>query len=171
MRKLAWYKGYFDGSCNPNPGIMGIGVVLYSPEGKLVNSCSYGGEDGTSNMAEFIALSILLNMAVRAGVEHLQAHGDSELVLKQAAGIWKSKTPRLAVVLETIHNRAKQLKHVEYVSIPRLENAEADNLSTEWKMLGNKMPYFPRKAVIPAKESAVCGYTTEDYSLLMQCSR
>ena len=44
---------YIDGACAGNPGVMGVGYVIYQNPGQnLVATCSYSPGTGTNNPAE-----------------------------------------------------------------------------------------------------------------------
>jgi ribonuclease HI len=120
---LAW----FDGSSHPNPGRMGIGGLLQSPDGRIVEiSCAAGY--GDSSEAEYLALNAVLDAAVAAQPAHLVIHGDSQVVIDD---ICSKRRP--AVLLTEQRERAlrsiAQLENVAFIWIPRHKNAHADALS------------------------------------------
>lgn len=123
---LAW----FDGAAHPNPGKMGIGGLLQSPQG-ATTEISFMAGSGDSSEAEYIALIAVLQAAVTAQPAKLLICGDSRVVIDdvnaQAAGS--------AHVLR--HQRAQarqliaQLGDVTLRWIPRKKNAAADALSQQ----------------------------------------
>lgn len=125
----AWHA-WFDGSAHPNPGRIGIGVLLCGPAGERVEISRRAGH-GTSGDAEYLALIAALEKALELGVEELLVYGDSQVVVQDllvsaAAG---------AKGLEEHRARAAQLiaalaqVHVRW--LPRHKNGEADRLSQQ----------------------------------------
>lgn len=125
----AW-RAWFDGSAHPNPGRIGIGVLLSGPAGERVEISRRAGH-GSSGDAEYLALIAALEKAVELGVGELLVYGDSQVVVQdvlvsQAAG---------AKALETHRARVAQLMaalaqvHVRWV--PRHRNGDADRLSQQ----------------------------------------
>jgi ribonuclease HI len=51
------YVAYVDGACTGNPGPMGIGGVLYRPDGRTLCSISEFKGPGTNNQPECYARS------------------------------------------------------------------------------------------------------------------
>lgn len=125
----AWHA-WFDGSAHPNPGRIGIGVLLSGPAGERIEISRRAGY-GTSGDAEYLALIAALEKAVELGVRELLVYGDSQVVVQDllvsaAAG---------AKGLEEHRARATQLMaglaqvHVRW--LPRHKNGEADRLSQQ----------------------------------------
>lgn len=123
---LAW----FDGSTRPNPGKMGIGGVLKSPDGNVVE-ISFASGHGDSNQAEYLALIAVLQEAVRIQPPKLAVYGDSQVVIEQVKGMNNAG----AMHLRGLHAQVKQLlSQLDAVSLhltPRKNNAEADALSQQ----------------------------------------
>ena len=119
---LAW----FDGSCHPNPGKLGIGAILLSPEGDAVEICRMAGH-GDSNEAEFLALIAVLEAAIAAGVSRMVVYGDSQIV------IGAIRHPHPAAHLRHYSERARALAariaSLTLTWIPRHKNNVADALS------------------------------------------
>lgn len=120
---LAW----FDGSCHPNPGKMGIGGLLRSPQGAETEISFHAGI-GDSSEAEYIALISVLDAAIQAGADKLLIYGDSQVVindvLSQSSGATILSAQRLKA--QTLIARLPQ---VSLNWIPRHRNTQADALS------------------------------------------
>jgi len=120
----------FDGACN-NRGdkIMGIGVVAYEDDEILCESANYFNFQGTSNIAEWLALieglTVLKELQVKNGI----LLGDSQLVVKQFNGIYDTSYKFIYYYNEA-WKIAKYL-NVEVRWIPREQNTLADELSKE----------------------------------------
>ena len=119
---LAW----FDGATSPNPGKMGIGGLLKSPDGHLVE-ISFAAGHGDSNEAEYLALIAVLEEAVRIQPEKLVVYGDSQVVINEM------NSNIGAMNLKSLSGQAKrlmsQLKAVSLHWTPRKKNTAADALS------------------------------------------
>ena len=60
----------------------GIGVVLISPSGTIFEFSNRLGEERTNNQVEYEALLFGLEMLQSMGVKHVEAFGDSFLVVQ-----------------------------------------------------------------------------------------
>ena len=122
---LAW----FDGATHPNPGKMGIGGLLQSPDGELTN-ISFAAGQGDSSEAEYLALIAVLQAAVQAGSAKLVIYGDSRVVIDDV----QTETAG-AAILSSHRMQARQLiaqlADVRLSWIPRRKNGMADALSQQ----------------------------------------
>lgn len=122
---LAW----FDGSCHPNPGRMGIGGLLQSPLG-VHTEISFVAGTGDSSEAEYIALISILEAALAAGVTQLHIYGDSQVVINdvqlKVGGAAILAAPRLKA-----QALLARLPQVSLTWIPRKKNGQADALSQQ----------------------------------------
>jgi ribonuclease HI len=83
----------FDGGSRGNPGPAGIGVVLSAADGTpLVTLGKYIGH-ATNNAAEYTALIIGMEEALKLGATKILIRGDSQLVIKQMRGEYRVKNP------------------------------------------------------------------------------
>jgi ribonuclease HI len=122
---------YTDGGARGNPGPAGIGAVLLTASGDLVEELGDFIGKATNNVAEYQALLAGLEMALDRGVERLDAFLDSELVVRQVNGQYKVKDAGL----KPLHAQACQLlsrfHEVSVKHVRREQNAEADRLVNE----------------------------------------
>ena len=79
---------YFDGSCKPNPGKMGCGVVICHEDGNEAVEIKDLGL-GTNNVAEWTALILAMDIVKSRGYQNVSIKGDSKMVIQQALGNWK----------------------------------------------------------------------------------
>jgi len=129
------YKCYFDGSCEPqNPGgSMGAGVYI-TCEGKHFSKSEYypAKESNTNNVAEYLAIIILLKL-VRNKVDCIiNIYGDSKLVVNQVLGLWKITYGAYVPFAKQAQNLFLELRKSNTVTIQwisRDQNQEADKLS------------------------------------------
>ncbi|CAL2276297.1 unnamed protein product [Prunus armeniaca] len=124
---LTPWKLYFYGS--KTDIAYGVGIVLEEPLG--IKHCYSFQLDFqcTSNMAEYEALIVGLEMLVELGIQSVEILGDSMLVLKQIAGEYKCLSPSLAVYLVASRNLLTEFREATWEHIPREENFAANELA------------------------------------------
>ncbi|GGC68649.1 ribonuclease HI family protein [Undibacterium terreum] len=125
----AW-QAWFDGSTHPNPGRMGVGGILKSPDGAVVRISRAAGQ-GNSSKGEYLALIAVLQEAVRLQPKKLQIYGDSQVVINDVM----QQGGKTASGLESHRAQARQLMAqlnlLSLTWVPRHKNAEADALSQQ----------------------------------------
>ncbi len=119
---------FADGGSRGNPGPAASGAVLVDASGELIEEVgSYLGV-ATNNVAEWTALLLGLEAAVKRGIRRLAVRLDSELVVRQLRGDYRVKHSDL----QPLHRRAlallRKFEHVDVRHVPRKENAIADGL-------------------------------------------
>lgn len=123
------YRLHTDGASRGNPGPAGIGVVIRSPEGKVLREISAYVGVTTNNVAEYRALLEGLRACQREGWGPVEVVADSELLIRQLEGRYKVRNDGL----KPLHREAlvllsevgcAGLRHVY-----REENADADRLA------------------------------------------
>ena len=128
--QLQW-QGWFDGAALPNPGKIGLGVVLISPAGIHSGRSVLIGESGCNNEAELHALCLALEIASEAGARRLQLHGDSNVAVRYVRGPESTQIARLVVLVAQARMRIQGFEEVLLVWVPRHRNVEADRLSRQ----------------------------------------
>ena len=116
-----------DGAAVPNPGPAGIGALLRWADGTIAAEISEYIGDSTNNKAEFLALIVALEKALELGADHVDLRLDSELLVRQIQGKYRSK------LMKDLYDQAVSLlgefKSYTVKHIPREQNKEADALS------------------------------------------
>ncbi|RVW35606.1 hypothetical protein CK203_108069 [Vitis vinifera] len=88
---------YFDGATNQSG--FGIGILLISSQGDHIpRSVRLAFSDHhrlTNNIVEYEACITGLETALDLGIRQLEIHGDSNLVIKQTQGIWRTRDEKL----------------------------------------------------------------------------
>ena len=85
-------KIFFDGGCRPNPGRIEVAVVA--------RGVSYLFDDlgeGSNTDAEWLALIMALELAQKLGEPKFILLGDARVVIDQASGAAKCRSPALQV--------------------------------------------------------------------------
>ncbi len=124
---------FTDGGARGNPGPAGIGVVIQDKaSGDLIEKhARFLGEE-TNNQAEYRAAIFALERALALGAQSVELVSDSELLVKQARGIYKVKNAELAKRFLELKNLETQLGgRVQYRHVRREQNTKADALANQ----------------------------------------
>lgn len=124
-----YLQAYFDGSASPNPGLMSIGFCIKNKVGTILVEDRANLQEGTNNMAEYIALITLLKRLIPMKPKHVKIFGDSQLVINQLTGKFKVKKSELKQLVNQTKNLLSQLNEFELMWVKRAQNMEADRLS------------------------------------------
>ncbi len=122
---------FTDGCCEPNPGQGGIGAVLVSDKGQVVNELSKGIGPSTNNIAEYTALIEGLQMALASGVTKVDVHTDSQLVANQMRDVWKVRQEHLCSLVSKARLLMDCFESSSIEWMTREHNAYADNLAAQ----------------------------------------
>ena len=132
MTSITGWQLYFDGLVNKSG--FGIGILLISPQGdhipisiRLVFS---GHHRLTNNMVEYEACITGLETALDLGIRQLEIHGDSNLVIQQTQGIWRTRDEKLKPYHAYLDLLVARFEELRYIHLPREENQFADALAT-----------------------------------------
>lgn len=125
------YTVYFDGCCKGNPGRAGCGAVLYDARGNEIDAqFRFVGEKETNNVAEYSGVLLALSMALdRGNIRSITVRGDSELVIKQLLGQYRTKNSKMAEYAARVKKLEREFDYVCYQHVRRGENARADQLA------------------------------------------
>uniref|UniRef100_A0A2N9G3J4 Uncharacterized protein n=1 Tax=Fagus sylvatica TaxID=28930 RepID=A0A2N9G3J4_FAGSY len=96
---------YVDGAVNSRGS--GLGVVLISPEGELLEQVVRLGFGASNNEAEYEALLHGLRAAKRLGADPLTIHCDFQLIANQLTGEYMAKDERMVAYLDLAKNLLK----------------------------------------------------------------
>jgi len=119
---------FADGGSRGNPGPAASGAVLVDGAGEVIGEIGRYLGKATNNVAEWTALCLGLEEAVRLGLRRLAVRMDSELVVKQMRGEYRVKHADLQPLHRRAQSLARQLEFVEIRHVPRKQNALADSL-------------------------------------------
>jgi len=128
--KVSIAKVYVDGASRGNPGPAGIGVALFTMDGKKIAQISRPIGTTTNNAAEYTALIEALKLAKELGIQQLHVLSDSQLMVNQMTGRYKVKNPQIAEFVAQAMGLVKQFPKVSFHFIERENNRLADALST-----------------------------------------
>lgn len=120
---------YCDGSAMPNPGRMGMGVVLCAPDGTRHTLAQATHTTGCNNEAELRALLLALGELQTRGASALLVYSDSSILVEQLCGKAAPPIARLNDLFDEARTLLQSFAAVSLQWIPRHRNAEADALA------------------------------------------
>lgn len=123
------WRLFADGASRGNPGPAGAGFALFDPSGEPVADKAVPLGRATNNEAEYQALLLGLEEALRCGVKRLHVFMDSELVVLQMKGRYRVRNPRLAVLHEKVRELWNRFDKCSISHVERAFNAVADELA------------------------------------------
>lgn len=122
---------YIDGASRGNPGPSGIGVVMCDRDNKEIAGYKRYIGSATNNTAEYIALIIALQEAVKARVKDVLIHSDSELLVRQVQGTYRVKDDKLKQLYTIFSNLRDYFRDFSIEYIAREKNITADRLAAQ----------------------------------------
>lgn len=120
---------FADGAARGNPGPAGAGAVLFDADGRVLAELTRSLGHATNNVAEYSALILGLEEALRRSIDELDVRMDSLLVVRQMQGLWKIKHPGLRPLALRAGALLAQFRRRTIEHVPREENSHADMLS------------------------------------------
>ncbi|HEY6094059.1 MAG TPA: ribonuclease HI family protein [Gallionellaceae bacterium] len=132
------WQVWFDGSALPNPGRIGLGIVIVSPDGRRMEHALAPGLHGCNNQAELHALCAALELAHAAGAQQLLLRGDSDVAIAHVKGSSSTQIATLVPLIEVARNWLSRFDQIELQWVPRHRNAEADRLCRQALGLAQK---------------------------------
>ncbi len=120
---------YTDGASRGNPGEAGAGAIIYGEEGTVIKKVKKYLGTTTNNVAEYMALIIALNEALRLKGEILHLFSDSELMVRQIKGIYKVRDRKMQALWREVKKLLAQFIQYDIICIDRRKNKEADELA------------------------------------------
>jgi ribonuclease HI/probable phosphoglycerate mutase len=120
---------FTDGASRGNPGQAGAGAVLYADNGEELAAKSVYLGTCTNNVAEYKALLIGLEEALRNGCTELHIALDSELIVRQIQGRYKVKNETLLELFTEVRKQLGRFNKWSISHVPRAQNARADQLA------------------------------------------
>jgi ribonuclease HI len=122
---------HVDGGARGNPGPAAIGVVVSDPDGAVLEELGERIGVATNNVAEYRALLRGLERARARDAREIEIVNDSELVARQITGAYKVKHPAMKPLHEEAIAALREFDRWSIRSVPRADNARADELVNE----------------------------------------
>lgn len=120
---------FTDGASRGNPGQAGAGAVLLDNGNEELAAKSVYLGVCTNNVAEYKALLIGLDEALRHGCTDVAVFLDSELIVRQIQGRYKVKNEALLPLFQQVRERLDRFAAWSITHVPRSQNARADQLA------------------------------------------
>ncbi|XP_020258688.1 uncharacterized protein LOC109835102 [Asparagus officinalis] len=124
---------YFDGAARTSSTgrvIAGVGVVFISSQNHILPCAVSLTKPCSNNVAEYNALLVGLDIAKQLGVKHLEAYGDSQLIVNQIKGEYEVRSEDLVPYHTAAITLANSFEGFYIDHIPRLKNTYADALAS-----------------------------------------
>ena len=121
---------YCDGASRGNPGPSSIGVSIQRDNLEISSISKTIGRE-TNNFAEWTSLISALEECIRLNELDVKVYMDSELVVKQFLGIYKTKHENLIPLKNRVLELKKKFKSLNLVHIKRELNKRADTLANQ----------------------------------------
>ncbi len=119
---------HVDGGARGNPGPAAIGIVVSTPDGKVLDEVAERIGVATNNVAEYRALLRGLERARALDATEVEIVGDSELVARQLTGAYKVKNAAMKPLYAEAVAALRGFRRWGIRSVPRAQNARADEL-------------------------------------------
>ncbi|XP_031260926.1 uncharacterized protein LOC116119120 [Pistacia vera] len=116
-----------DGSSNMNGN--GLGIVLTTPKGDVVQRAIRCGFKCINNEAEYEALIAGLSLAKEIRLRKLEVKSDSQLVVNHLYGIYQARGLKMTTYLNLVKELHNVFKEFSIAQVPRTENTHADALA------------------------------------------
>jgi len=121
---------YTDGAARGNPGPAGAGAILRdAATGETLAEIAEFLGIRTNNVAEWTAVELALDEALRLGASHVDLRMDSELVARQITGRYRVRHPDLKPIHARVMAQLTTLASYTVGHVPREMNKDADRLS------------------------------------------
>ena len=121
----------FDGCSKGNPGLAGVGAVIYCLDDEVWSGSLFLGKNATNNQSEYTGLIFGLQQAIDMKIKTLMVKGDSQLVINQMTGKYKCNSENIIELYKKAKELEKEFENIYYVHVLRNLNKRADELSNE----------------------------------------
>jgi ribonuclease HI len=122
---------FTDGACRGNPGQGGAGAILVDEKGNIFATVKNSLGLCTNNIAEYRALILGLEEALKRRCRRLHIFLDSELLVNQINGTYKVKNENLKVLMHDVKKLLSDFDSYTVEHIARSKNHIADRLANE----------------------------------------
>ena len=119
---------HVDGGSRGNPGPAAGAAVISSPDGERLAAATELLGVASNNVAEYRGLLLGLRRARELGADEVEVVNDSELVAKQLNGVYKVKHRDMRPLHAEALAALREFERWSIRSVPRAENADADEL-------------------------------------------
>jgi ribonuclease HI len=118
-----------DGAVEGNPGKGGIGIILRDRNGEKTFFISKAVGNVTNNEAEWLSFIEALNLARRNKFQRLEVVTDSQLLVRQWSGLYKTRAKNLLKLYRKARRLAEGFQELRLLQGMRKETREAHILA------------------------------------------
>ena len=122
MTSLSGWRMYFDGAANHFG--YGIGVLLISPHGdhipRSIRLAFSDRHPTMNNIVEYEACILGLEIVLELGIRQMKVFGDSNMVLRQIQGKWKTRDVKLRPYHEYLELLVGRFDDLRYTHLLRV---------------------------------------------------
>ena len=116
QKPLSW-RVYVEGTANQRGS--GVGLVIVSPEGIVIEKSLRLGFSATNNEAEYEALLVGMTMVQKMEGKMLEVFSDSRLVVGQVEGVLEARDPRMQEYMSQVRYLQSGFEFFTLQQIPR----------------------------------------------------
>ena len=124
-------KMFADGGSRGNPGPSASGFVLLDMDNQVLYKGGVYLGITTNNQAEYHAVRLGLEEALKRGAREVHVFLDSLLVVNQMKGIFKIRNRDLWPIHQAIKELVPKFKKIVFTHVPREQNKLADGMVNE----------------------------------------
>lgn len=132
VKESSWvdvWTVHCDGSAVPNPGRMGLGVVMVDPQGRRHAWSQASHDTGCNNEAELRAVMAALRMLKERQAKRILLHSDNSVLVEQLTVPGCKPVVRLSALFDEARGLLSGFDQAGVRWIPRHRNGEADVLA------------------------------------------
>ena len=118
-----------DGSSAQKRG--GVGVVIITPEGKILKYLVQLKFPATNNEVEYEGILMRLRVRKTLGAKNLLLESDSKLVVWQIKEEYEAREERMQKYLRQTKHLTQEFDRVEFTQIPRSQNMIVDEIAKQ----------------------------------------
>ena len=122
VTSLSGWRMYFEGAANHFR--YGIGVLLISPHGDHISRSvrlAYADRyPATDNIVEYEACILRLETTLELGIRRMEIFGDSNIVIRQIQGDWKTGDVKLRPYHAYLELLERRFDDLSYTHLPRV---------------------------------------------------
>nr|CAN65636.1 hypothetical protein VITISV_037276 [Vitis vinifera] len=164
VTSLSGWRMYFDGAANHSG--YGIGILLISPhDDHIPRSVRLAFSDrhpATNNIVEYEACILGLETTLELEIGQMEVFGDSNLVLRQIQGEWKTRDVKLRPYHAYLELLVGIFDDLRCTHLPRAQNQFADALATLTSMIDIPVDAIVRQLLIESRSAPAYCCLIED---------
>jgi ribonuclease HI len=148
------WKLHFDGSaCRSG---CGVGIIIMSPSGAIFEALSRLDHKCTNNQIEYEALLFGLQILHDMGVKHVEAYGDSLLVVQQVSKVCQCLSGSLNAYLDKCLDIISCMDEFLIYHVPREKNPKANALAQQASGYNVQKRNFQERKLMFGESRGLC---------------